>query len=345
MTDISLDEEMNKTEVISELINILWLSANNRFPAPEPSRTVKGREFITNSYENAFFNRVLGFKGELHYSQRTCGITNIINGGWFVNKGLCYGTADFTKDTVYFSVTKSLSEKYQLLYSLIAKALPEIELYLIKYSVEAGLSDQSYTIYSFINGQFLLMPQRKFFEQFKEKASLSNLASLKTKIPVISAVLKNRAYKALFIEEVDKEIYQDVLYDRFFFDIVLSGSYKKGRPTDIDHIQLNADKKQLMFIDVKEKYPYKNKVGINEDHLPFFTQMESAFRNISDWEFDNRYLVRLTNGADDPSFRGWYHQSISHFYEADSAGGNQGQNGTGAMKTKMLSIEKMRLLV
>lgn len=337
--------KVNKLEVINELIDILWLSANNRLSSPNPSRKVKGREFITNTYENAFYNRVLGFKGELHYSQRTCGVTNIISGGWFVNREWCDGTADFTKDTVYFTVTSSRSEKYQLLYSLISKALPSVELYLIEYSVDAGLSEQSFTIYSFRNKQFCLIPHNKFFEQFKEKVKGSKLSNLKTKIPAISSELKNRAYEALLIDEVDNEIYLDVLYDRYFFDIVLSGSYKKGRPTDIDHIQLNADKKQLMFVDVKEKYPHKNKVGINVEHLPFFIQMESAFRNITDWKFDNRYLVRLTNGADDPSFRGWYHQSISHFYDADSLGGNLGQNGTGAMETKMLSIEEMRQLV
>ena len=95
-------------------------------------------------------------------------------------------------------------------------------------------------------------------------------------MPEVPEEIRSEAYKRLYIEEVEEEIYESIVFDRLFFDVLLSGTYKKGRPTDIDVIQLNPFKQELLFIDVKEKYTHEGKVGINQDHLPFFLQMKKC---------------------------------------------------------------------
>lgn len=176
---------------------------------------------------------------------------------------------------------------------------------------------------------------------FQIKGKDYQLDSFSKDMPEVPEEIRSEAYKRLYIEEVEEEIYESIVFDRLFFDVLLSGTYKKGRPTDIDVIQLNPFKQELLFIDVKEKYAHKGKVGINQDHLPFFFQMQKCFTEVDGWKFDSRYLLRLTRSATDSSFCGWYQKSIIDFFEGENAGGNIGQNGASAQETKNIEIDKM----
>lgn len=330
-----------KTNLINKLIDVLWAGAHYNKTKPCSARPVIGREFINNKYENAFFNRIVGFTGEINYLQRSYRFKNTLAGGWFIPFKWSENP-DYTKSTVYITVLPEITGNYQYLYDLLRKAIPEIDLYALTYSPITDNFQPRFKIYRFEDARFTPDTNNSFWKKFKAKHKDYCLETLRETLPRIPDEIRKEAYKRLYVEEVDEEIYESIVLDRIFFDEKLSGTYKKGRPTDIDAIQLNPFKKEILFIDVKEKYANGGKVGINDDHLPFFMQMKNCFSTLDDWKFDSRYLLRLTRSATDHSFCGWYQKSIEDFIVGDNAGGNDGQNGSSAQRTRNIPVEEMK---
>lgn len=329
-----------KTRLTNHLIDILWAGAHNKKKKPGPARHVKGRDFIKNEYEDAFFNRIIGFRGELNYLQRAHSFKNTLAGGWFIPYRWTE-ELDYTKSAAYVTVLPEINDRYSFLYEVLRKALPEINFFLLTYSPNTDNFAPNFESYMFERNKFVSCAVDSLLGKFQIKGKDYQLDAFSRDVPEIPEEIRNEAYKRLYIDEVEEEIYESIVFDRLFFDVLLSGTYKKGRPTDIDVIQLNPFKQELLFIDVKEKYTHEGKVGINQDHLPFFLQMKKCFAEVDGWKFDSRYLLRLTRSATDSSFCGWYQKSIIDFFEGEDAGGNIGQNGSSAQNTKTISIDEM----
>ena len=112
--------------------NKLVLKKDNKKKKPRPARHVKGRDFIKNEYEDAFFNRVIGFRGELNYLQRAHSFKNTLAGGWFIP----YKWAeepDYTKSAAYVTVLPEINDRYSFLYEVLRKALPEINFFVLRH--------------------------------------------------------------------------------------------------------------------------------------------------------------------------------------------------------------------
>ncbi|WLI87845.1 hypothetical protein Q4S45_13975 [Massilia sp. R2A-15] len=321
---------MNDKELIVDLlIRAVW---GNIFPELWGKRThTMGRAYVKNDFHNAFINKITGFLGELRYASVTRINPAICAGGWFLP--VDPASEDPLENTCYYSVLGSGCSAVQTTYAGLKKALPDIPMFLLRPRLDLDLRSldiSSFVYFKFEGGQFNEVGHDVFFGQWKKKEP----GRKPSRLPDIDAEESRDtiafARKCLIsADAIDTDLMRDLLLDRHIFDVELSGSYRKGRPTDLDFIKVKKDGK-LKLVDVKYKFvSASNELGVNADHLPFFERMDQILGT------ETAYVVSLRRKSVEWSHLGWYYVPMSEFYGAESSKGNVGMNGESAIATNM----------
>ena len=320
----------HRERLIDFLIEIVW---NGIYVGKklEKLESADQRPGVENNFQNAFFNRIKGFLAELIFFDLTHNDPKISRGGWFVPKPKVENPLE---NSLYYSVNASLSG-LEPVYKALSDALPLIPLYVVVPKTPTDwyqtLDERfDYWKYDPKSGNFITTSTICFYQFWDEKswpqATLTDLYSSTNDKVVQEAklLLMGTDYSDLAMEML--------VYDRYVFDELIASRHYKGRPTDLDFIELRLDNR-IHLIDVKDKYLSKEgKLGINKDHLPFFVDIDRHLGT------DSQYIVRVSKGGLDRTLNGWYCTAIRNFSTGCDREGKQGLNGQMATKTSMLPL-------
>lgn len=327
---------MNSREIIVEqLLRTVWMNVSPHLWGQE--NNTKTRACVKNDFHNAFINKIAGFLGELRYAAVTKENPAILAGGWFVP--VAASVSSPIDGACYYTVADHNDDRLLRVYKILRSLLPNLPLFLIEPHHDLDISSLSkgdYNYLKFDGDRFVPADQDGFFSNWQKKSRRSLLIERPDFDSEVNCDVVEVARKLLLATDAfDEILLRNLLLDRHFFDIELSGSYFKGRPTDLDFIKITKSG-QLRLVDVKCKYvDSKGQLGTNADHLPFFVQMDALLGTQS------AYVVSLRKNANQLAHIGWYYTNMSKFCGAKQELGNAGMNGRSAKLVKMVLLHEM----
>ena len=333
---------MNHETVVNNLIDILFStqfkSNPNGFCAQDKNNT---RKNVKTNTENSFYNTIKGFRGELEYAKELKSRFNTFPGGWFV--ATSYGEQNPLQDgAVYFTVTNNAIDKLLPIYSILSDTFSEIEFYVLHVPNamrEFKFELSSFCFYRFDKDarQFLVCDSSNFFSKFSNKSKAKRIEKLEVLSSVNSALYQDCVD---MLKGFSTEDLYSLLIDRYFYDVLLSGTKWKGNSTDIDGINYYEDKNIINFLDIKYKTRNNNMVGHNISHLPFWLELHAKvkLKNIDrGLKVATSYVLRDIDCTDEKGF--WKWTSMHRFEQFGVI--VKGGNGRGDdYITKMIDVEK-----
>jgi hypothetical protein len=334
---MTTSEPVESTECLASAVDLLhatiWKNIN---PDLWSQKNHTGtRSYVANDFQNSFANRVIGFLAELAYPH-VPSVQHMRNslypGGWLIPS---YGwEQDPLRSKCYFTVGRSeflQNNGMTKVYSSLKKALRNMRMFYLcpRDNIDwSNLSRDSYRYFLFDAGKaaFAETSADCFFQNWTKKpARTSAMPSMHA--PANQNLL---AYTASLLcgLGVGVEDLRLKLLERHLFDVEIAGGYWKGRPTDIDYIELHTDG-SIRLIDVKDKYlSQAETLGLNDDHVSFFPEMDKRLGT------KTLYVVRVCENSDARPLVGWYQIELARFATARQGTGNAGANGAKARNTR-----------
>ncbi|MCK0070859.1 hypothetical protein [Kordiimonas laminariae] len=349
---------MQKDIVLDELLRVFWGGIYTRNDSNVTLDKRGSRPFIKNEKQNAFFNSIIGYNGELKFSVQHQQKHNALDGGWFVP--VSSKQKNPLSNCVYFTVTSMPIEQYEPLYKLLS-AIPDIKLYICQipslnkefadhihpalalfgssYNIE--LVRAFYSVYVFgENGEFVKSDISNLLAHFDIRHNGDNSETFGRDLfseAQNEAVLENA--KELLKPYSCEELYS-LWANRYLYDFVLSQNRWKGRTTDIDFIKCPDEASpRFNFIDVKNKTRDKGMVGHNADHIQFWNDLEAILKDDQSIRIKISYVLYDRDNSNVTDH--WMYTDMSNFTKfGQQRGGNKGRNSTKASKTLMLMVDK-----
>lgn len=329
-----MTENENKIIIINELLKVVWNNIWVQDPTTELNQCP--RLGVNNNFQNAFMNRITGFLGELYFYEMNQQSPSIFRGGWFVPK---YKEQNPLENSCYFSISK-MQLGQEKIYKALGAALPDIDMYLIVPNDLNEILNGSHKSYKYLkyirrDEEFSEINANDFYLFWGKKASPS-----KGQLDFDSMnnwTVQDEARKLLLETGISVGALESLLHDRFIFDFQISCKHWKGRPTDLDFIELLPDG-NVRLIDTKDKYLSRDDMlGMNSDHLSLFVQIDRLLGT------DSSYVVRLRKEKESRELQGWFSAPIKAFSEGVHCSyGNKGMNGDAGADTLMIPFAKFQ---
>lgn len=334
---MDISEPAEPTECLARTVDLLhatvWKNINPKLW--NQTGNTGTRTYVLNDFQNTFANRMIGFLAELAYPN-VPSMQPVLNrlypGGWLVPsngkeqnplRARCY----FTVGSVEFLQSSGTAK----VYSALNEALKNMSMFYLCPSDNIDWSNLSHGSYRYFlfnvkKAEFAETSACHFFRHWSRKLAR----------PSVPPALHDPANRNLLAftkslmcgHGIGLEDLRLKLLERHLFDVEIAGGYWKGRPTDIDYIELNPDG-TIRLIDVKDKYLSRARtLGLNDDHVSFFPEMDKRLRT------KTLYVVRVCENSDGRPLVGWYQIELARFTTAKQGTGNAGANGDKARDTR-----------
>lgn len=334
---MTMYEPVQSAKCITDTINLLhatiWKNIN---PDLWSQNNHTGtRSCVANDFHNSFANRIIGFLAELaypHVPSVQAMRNSLYPGGWLVPS---YGQEkDPLRSRCYFTVGRPellQDSGMAKVYSSLKQALGNMRMFYLcpRENIDwSNISRDSYKYFLFDpgNAAFAQTSADSFFQNWSKKPAQTSVTSdmhAPANQNLLAFTTSLLCGLGIGVEELRLK-----LLERHLFDVEIAGGYWKGRPTDIDYIELYADG-SIRLIDVKDKYLSQAKtLGLNDDHVSFFPEMDRRLGT------KTLYVVRVCENSDARPLVGWYQIELARFATARQGTGNAGANGAKARNTR-----------
>lgn len=265
------------------------------------------------NFDNAYKNRIVGFRAELDFYRRFSNVSDLYSGGYILPKKYRQKTLD---NPIYFTISCEPVERYTYIYKKLEKAIfqklfyiegDNVNFKLWNFEDVMGVGEKlpvpKFRVHQFIDEGFVEISTNieSFTKEFNDKS--------RNELKFNFSPSMVEYCEGLMLDFSIEELLQ-IYVDRLVFDGYLGFSKFKGIASDIDSISVKND--NVIFLEIKEKdLSKRHPIGFGMDlqRINDIAEISTAFN------VDYLYVVKEINNQKIRKFLNWRYIPIAFFID------------------------------